>query len=101
MADGRIIDVLINPHTNLPLFWDFVCSEAEKKEFGASYANTLSTEQFNFSKVSRSKLSNMAVPKSKKVAMSTPSFDDLNEEQKILHYCGCSFDIKNRNLPGP
>ena len=31
LPDGRIIDVLIDPLTNLPLLWDFTCSEDEKQ----------------------------------------------------------------------
>ena len=40
LPDGRIIDISIDPHTNLPLIRDFVCTSAEKEEFGAQHINS-------------------------------------------------------------
>ena len=39
LPDGRIIDIAIDPSTNLPLIHDFTLSSKEKAEHGAQYMN--------------------------------------------------------------
>jgi len=39
MPDGEIIDIPIDPRSNLPLLHDFVCTESEKREYGPLHAH--------------------------------------------------------------
>ena len=41
LPDGRIIDIPIDPRTNLPLLTDFVCSDEEKLRFNFNGLNAL------------------------------------------------------------
>ncbi len=37
LSDGRIVDIDVDPVTNLPLLQDFLCSQDEKHEYGDQF----------------------------------------------------------------
>ena len=77
LPDGRIVDIPIDPATNLPLFKDFVCTSEEQKSFEAESMN------------------NVCVP-----CMSAPNPFDQYERKKALLCCNSVTDETNQNLSG-
>ena len=79
LQDGRIIDIPIDPHTNLPLIHDFVCNEDEKKDFGAQFMNNMSEEHI--------------AP----VALNVEDREN-HEQHCAVECCQCVADETNQNL---
>ena len=81
LPDRRIIDIPIDPVTNLPLFTDFVCTSDEKKKFESE-----SMESIN----------QVCMPCEEK---KNDHFDQY-ERKKALHHCTSVVDETNQNLSG-
>ena len=77
LPDGRIVDIPIDPATNLPLFKDFVCTSEEQKSFEAESMN------------------NVCVP-----CMSAPNPFDQYVRKKALLCCNSVTEETNQNLSG-
>ena len=82
LPDGRIIDVAIDPKTNLPLIEDFECSAEEKSAFAAS-----KDEMF--------KGFGMCMP-----CENEPPDLVQDEAEKVHHCCKLVTDVTNQNLGG-
>ncbi len=105
MPDGEIIDVPIDPRSNLPVLHDFVCDAHEFSKFGPSHAHQANVEpHFIYPLTSSDCLkqsANGAVTNNEPPWPPKPKFDDLSEEQQNLHCCGCASSPDNKNLSGP
>ena len=105
MPDGEIIDIPIDPRSNLPVLHDFVCSADEFEKFGPAHAHQANAEPHVIYPLTPSERSlpsaNHATVNNKPSKPPKPKFDDLSEEHKNLHCCGCAASPDNQNLSGP
>ena len=86
LPDGRIVDIPICPRTNLPLLHDFVCSDDEKRVYGARWVNNIT-------------YANECAYVAPVVLEESDRAD--YEERKSIDCCQCVTDQSNKNLNGP
>ena len=102
MPDGEIIDIPIDPRTNLPLLHNFVCNEAEKRKFGPAHAHQAASERHEVRQtVGTSTRASARSTKGQGRGTFPSEFDQLSEEDKCLHGCVCTSSKGNQNLSGP
>ena len=100
MPDGDIIDIPIDPRSNLPLLHDFACTEAEKKEFGPAHAHQAASIHHEVKSTGASTRTSANSVKVKGRGTLPSKFDELSEEDKCLHGCVCTSAKENQNLSG-
>jgi hypothetical protein len=104
LPDGRIVDIAIDPVTNLPLLQDFLCSQDEKCEYGDQFLRSHVNQAYRCDFRTKSSAVVYKSTQNKEYAASLvelPSFELQSEEEKSHNLLSCADDPRNRNLSGP
>jgi hypothetical protein len=103
LPDGRIVDIAIDPVTNLPLLQDFVCSQDEKREYGDQFFRSHVNQAYRcdfWTKASAVAYKSTQNNEYTTSLVELPSFELQSEEEKSHNLLNCATDTRNRNLSG-